>query len=319
MGNKICIIGVYFGKLPAYVTLWLKSCAHNPTIDFFLFTDQALCDLPQNVKCHAMTLERMKELADRALDLDTCLDRPYKCCDFKSVYGLVFRDYVSSYDYWGCCDFDLIFGDIQGMCDHYHLYEYDRFLGLGHLSLFRNTEQVNRRYMCNGGSVDYIKAFTEPNGAAFDEIPGLTSIYLRNGFPIFLNRIFVDIASIYHRYRIIEIYPYDDVPKNYKQQLFYWENGKTYRAYYEKGSVKTEEYMYIHFKKRPNFEVTFDPTKENAFYITNRGFFPKDTEATKEIMSELNPYPGWLYEKYEKIANDWREIWCKVKRRLKRG
>ena len=91
-----------------------------------------------------MTLVKMKTLAQNVLGFDVCLDRPYKCCDFKPIYGLIFKEYVSEYEYWGHCDFDLIFGDLQSFFDRYDLYKYDRFIPLGHLSLYRNTDEVNR-------------------------------------------------------------------------------------------------------------------------------------------------------------------------------
>jgi len=318
MGNKICVIGVYFGKLPAYFPLWLTSCKHNPTIDFVLFTDQSLENLPKNVLNHPMTLEKMKSLADQALGLNTALDRPYKCCDFKAVYGVIFQEFISDYDYWGCCDFDLIFGDIQGMCDRYDLYRYDRFLGLGHLSLFRNTPEVNNRYLCDGGLVNYITAFTTPKASAFDEVPGLTRIYIKNNFPIFLKRIFADIAIVYHRFRVVDVYPYDTPPKNYRYQVFYWENGKVFRAFYSNGKLQTEEYMYVHFKKRPNFPVSFDADRTKAFYITNKGFFPKDAEITKEIIHEMNPYLGCVYETFENLLYASKKLWGRVVRSLGR-
>ena len=319
LNNRICVIGVYFGTLPAYFPLWLRSCELNPTVDFLLFGDQLPQDVPENVKCHPMTLEKMRGLAREALQLEVCLDRPYKCCDFKGVYGLIFREQAADYEYWGCCDFDLIFGDLQGMFDRYELYRYDRFFGLGHLSLFRNTEEVNRRYLCSGGSVDYITAFTGSKGTAFDEFPGLTAIYRENGFPIFLKRIFADIAMVYHRYRVVEVYPYDEVPKNYREQVLYWEDGKVYRAYYEGGEIRTEEYIYVHFKKRPNYPVDFDAGSVKAFYITNQGFVLKDGPVTREAMQKLNPYPGRMFEMREKLRFDWQHLLGKIKIRLGRN
>lgn len=38
--NSICVIGVYFGSLKNYFSLYLKSCEFNQRIDFLIFTDQ---------------------------------------------------------------------------------------------------------------------------------------------------------------------------------------------------------------------------------------------------------------------------------------
>lgn len=40
--NSICVIGVYFGSLKNYFSLFLKSCGSNQKIDFLIFTDQSL-------------------------------------------------------------------------------------------------------------------------------------------------------------------------------------------------------------------------------------------------------------------------------------
>ena len=165
--NKVCVIGVYFGAFPNYFPLWLKSCENNPTVDFLLYTDQDLTDLPSNVFNHKITLREMKTKAEQALGFEVSLDKPYKCCDFKIVYGLIFKEDVCKYDYWGHCDFDLVFGDLQEFFDEYQLMQYDKFLPLGHLSLFRNTEEVNQRYMCKGSSKDYQTVFTSPDFYAF--------------------------------------------------------------------------------------------------------------------------------------------------------
>lgn len=37
--HKIAFIVPYFGKLPNYFNLWLKSAKMNPQVDVFFFTD----------------------------------------------------------------------------------------------------------------------------------------------------------------------------------------------------------------------------------------------------------------------------------------
>ena len=318
MDQKICIIGVYFGKLPNYFPLWLKSCEHNPEIDFFVFTDASVEQTPKNVNIIPLTLEQMKARAQSLFDFPIRLEQPYKCCDYKPLYGLIFSDYISQYHYWGHCDFDLVFGDLQRLLTEHNLYAYDRFLPLGHLSLYRNTDEVGLRYMRNGSAYDYKHVFSTDDSCVFDEMPGMTAIYRKNHFPMFTKRVFVDIATVYHRYRIIENYALDVKPVNYKDQIFYWENGKTYRAYYANGKLYTEEYLYIHFQKRPNFTVSFDVQSTRAFYITNTGFYPKTGAVTRQIIHELNPYPGKWKELYEKTRRWIRDKAKAIKRRWQR-
>lgn len=42
MDNRIGIVGIYFGKLPNYFSLWVKSCSANHSIDFHVITDDIL-------------------------------------------------------------------------------------------------------------------------------------------------------------------------------------------------------------------------------------------------------------------------------------
>ena len=110
--NKTVIIGVYFGKFPEYFDLWLKSAKYNRNVDFLIFTDQKMKVNIQNIRFIEITIQDMEKLASKKLEIEINLKRPYKCCDYKPVYGIIFEDYIKKYEFWGHCDFDMIFGDI---------------------------------------------------------------------------------------------------------------------------------------------------------------------------------------------------------------
>ena len=315
--NKICVIGVYFGKFPNYFSLWLKSCAYNPNVDFLIFTDN---DLPstENVKFYPMTLQEMQKRATAVLGFEASLGKPYKCCDYRVIYGLIFEEYLKGYEYWGHCDFDVIFGDLESFFEKFDLYKYDRFLALGHLSLYKNTKEVNERFKEEGVEPSYKDVYATDKGFAFDEINGMPSYYLKKGYPIFTKNIFSDISSLHHRYRRSEFYLLEKKPQNYKYQIFYWDKGRIYRAYFLKGNIYDEEYIYIHFRKRPNFTVEFDVDTVDSFYITNQGFIPKTGEVNKEIIKKLNKYHGALYEGLEKFSFWWKRKWTGLMRRIKK-
>ena len=310
---KVCIIGVYFGKLTSFFPLWLRSCACNPSVDFLLVTDQALSELPPNVHLLPMRLSEMKTLADETLGMETALTTPYKCCDFKPVYGVIFAKWLSGYDYWGCCDFDMIFGDLASFFERFHLENYDKFLPLGHLALYRNTPQCNARYRLipkSGNS--YLASFTNPNTTQFDELGGINAIYLENGFPFFRERIFADISKSVRRLMLVEDYP-DAHEKNYRDQIFFWENGKVFRAFYEKNERKTEEFIYIHLKKRNLPAPDFDIEKTACYLITAEGFGPYNAEAlTKAEIRRRNRSYGRLAERFE------RGVVYRVRKKLRR-
>lgn len=319
MENKICIIVAYFGTFPRYFPLWLKSCENNPTVDFLIVTDVTIEKHPFNVIVYNTTLESIKNKASSILGFEVSLMRPYKMCDYKPMYGLLFSDNLKEYDYWGHCDVDLIFGDLKYFFEKYDLYKYDRFLPLGHLSLYKNNEEVNNRFKCDDLNYNYEDVFTNNRSYAFDEFGGMTSLYATGGFPFFKKRIFADIASIYHRYRLIEEYLLDECPHNYPYQIFSWENGKCYREWISAGKLYREEYVYIHFKKRPNFEIDFNLKSTESFYITNIGFISKTRETDMNVIADLNPYKSELYEIGEYLKAKSQKTINSLKRKIKRG
>lgn len=305
--NKIALVVAYFGRFPNYYPLWVKSCSYNPTIDFWIFTDQIIEDLPANVKCVKMTLLEMKNRATKVLGFEAALSRPYKCCDYRPLYGLMFADFLQQYDYWGHCDIDLIFGDLQKFFNDNNLYNYEKFGMLGHLSLFKNNEKVNKAYMISNNHMNYRDVYTNEKNMFFDELCGISTIMKESRFKVFTKRIFVDIATMYHRYRIIDVYPLDNKPKNYKFQTFYWERGKTYHVYLKDGIICKDEYLYIHFQKRPNYQINPLLLSAKSFFITNTGFLAGSLETmVKEDFQKLNPYFGYIYELIEDIINSYK-------------
>ena len=292
---KVCIVGVYFGKLPNYFDLWLNSAQENPTIDFIVFTDEKRENLPGNVRFINFTLKEMQQLSSAKLGFNVCMERSRKCCDLKPAYGLIFEDYLKEYDYWGHCDFDLIWGDLRGFFNRYHLENYDKFLPLGHLSLYRNTDENNRRFMLEGADISYKTVFSDPGDFAFDEASGIYQIFEKNGFSMFNKRIFADISLMYSRYRLA----FDD--KNYDYQVFCWDNGHVFR-YYEDGGIKKDEFIYIHFKKRgalPVEEGCLCPG--TTFYITNRGFFPCNASIIdRDLIQKYNHFESQKFESIER-------------------
>ena len=290
---KVCIVGVYFGKFPNYFDLWLKSSVKNDTINFIIFTDQTNYENFSNVSFVHLTLEEMKVLACKKLGLEVCLERPYKCCDFRPAYGVIFEDFLNDFDYWGHCDFDLIWGDIRFFLEKYHLEKYEKFLPLGHLSLYRNTFENNRRFMLTGTSVSYKTVFTDIHNFAFDETCGVYQIYQKNGIACFNERIFADISKIYHRYRLA----LND--KNYNYQLFCWSNGHIYR-YYMDGDIKKDEFIYMHFKERGILPFDGNCVNAPSFYITYSGFYSCNISDIKmEDFQKYNTFEGTKKEKKE--------------------
>lgn len=312
--NSIAVICVYFGKLPSYYGVWQKSCEYNPSIDFLLFTDQIIPVHAKNIHVITMEFDDMKTLVDKAMGQHVALEFPYKMCDLRPMYGLIFEEYIQGYDYWGHCDMDMVFGDLQSFFDKYEIDKYDKFLNLGHLSIYKNTPEINQRFKCEGSRCgSWKKIISEREGHNFDEVVGIYQIYKANGFSVFDKRIYADIATVYKRFRCA----LKDI--NYDQQVYYWENGKTYRDYWVNGEKKTEEFIYIHFKRRVFEAPTFEPEMVDSFYIGPNGFSEKKGIATLETVKAINPFKGKAYERIEALLFDLRIQKKRITKKLKAG
>lgn len=294
---RIAIIGIYYGTFPNWMPYWLKSCQSNSSIDFILVTDIKDIEVPDNVRIIDMSLEDFKKLAEEKLKMKISLERPYKLCDYKPVYGVILSDYLKDYDYWGHCDFDLIWGDIRNFIEKYEIEKYDKFLPLGHLALYRNTEKCNNYYKLPGSKCgDYKKVFQSDNNFAFDETDGIYSIYKNNRLKMFTSRIFAEIKTFHKRFRLKKS------DKNYKHQVFYYEDGKIYRAYAEKDKIKIQEYIYIHFRRKLPADRLIKFGDIEDFYITNDGFIKKQKGVpTIGEIEKYNCNPGILIENFETI------------------
>lgn len=176
---NICVISVWFGRLPSYLPYFLKTCTANSFVDWILVTDQQLSAMPaDNIKVMAMSKTSFTDLASEQLGFNIYIDDPYKLCDFKPLFGKIFQDHLQSYYYWGYCDLDIIFGTISKQIQPLLVESpdiisfYQGFLS-GPLCLFRNTSTVVNLF---SQIPDYKTILQVPEHKAFDEhIPNRTA------------------------------------------------------------------------------------------------------------------------------------------------
>ena len=112
MNSKIAVITCWLGNFPPYFPLWVKSCEKNPEIDWLLIADRMpSCALPKNIIFYQMSMEDIQRRTQETLGLAGAgLTSPYKLCDFRPAYGLLFEKELSGYTHWGHCDIDLVWG-----------------------------------------------------------------------------------------------------------------------------------------------------------------------------------------------------------------
>jgi len=277
--NKICIVCPYFGPLPNYIDLVFKSCSYNKSIDWLIYSDcENYLFKTDNVKIVKCSLEEFRKKIQDRFDFKISLKTPYKLCDYRPAYGYILEDVLSEYDFWGHCDLDMVFGDIRGFCPDEVLSKYNKIFTRGHLALYRNTPEVNRYYKSKGTKTSYETVFSSSNSWGFDEMSGINQILREHNIPQYssVDRI-ADIGTLHYQFKLPSIII--NQLKNYRGQVFYWEDGHIWRAFIYKGEIFTNEFAYIHFKQRKFAVFDFDKQSNYlGFFITPEGFKGKETD-----------------------------------------
>ncbi len=284
--KKLVLIATYFGSFPNYFNIWLKSAEANKNITFLFYSD---CNtdnysIPENVKIIKMSFDEVVKKIQSKFDFKIVLDKPYKICDYKPAYGYIFEDEIKDFDYWGHFDIDTVLGDIQKFLPKD---DFDKIYQYGHLCIYKNTGANNRRFMLDGGQ-NYKDVFTTPIITVFDEVAGIENKFKILNIPTYTKTDFADITKRRHKFTLTNLNYNPDYPKtvNKKYQVFYYENNRVYRDYYKDGEIFTDEYNYIHFSSRKMPDHT---NGSDNFYITNKGFFPKNEKVTLQIINKYNP------------------------------
>jgi hypothetical protein len=136
--------------MPAF----LLSCRFNPDVEWRIFTDTAPPpEVPDNVQFVPLSLGAFNQRASAVLGFEVKImpDYVYKLCDLKIAYGEIFKEELEGFDFWGCCDIDLVWGDIRRFITPELLGMNDLITSrpvqiAGHFCLFRNMPEWNGLY-----------------------------------------------------------------------------------------------------------------------------------------------------------------------------
>lgn len=311
--NKVAMIIPYIGKFPKFLNTTLYTCSKNRNIDWYIFTDQSIENydaIYENIFFHKTTLENIKQKIEvvsgrRNIKCDT----PYKLCDYKPLYGEIFSDYLTDYDYWGYCDFDTVFGNLDEFLKVPLEKEYDKIGNWGHFTLIKNTPEINHRYMLsvkeNGQRLNLFDEMVKTNKVVhFDETAGINRIYRENGFESYDNQdLCGDIL-----YENLDLYSNDKRFVKASRMCFVWDDGKVYLVYKKHNQINFNEFGYVHLQKRKAFsDFISNMADVNSFVITTSGYH-QIADTSKETLefwmnqnhSPLNKRIEYLYNWYFK-------------------
>lgn len=253
---KIGIVVAYFGKLPGYYQLFLDSCKNNSNYYWIIFSDDITeYDYPENVYFVKMSFEECKKKVQSKFDFPISLQTPQKLCDYKCAYGMIFEEYLNNFDWWGHCDLDQIFGDLDKFITLDMLNKYDKLFSLGHLTLYRNTFDNNRIFMNKLNGVErYREVFSTERGCGFDEwLPSnVNEIYIQYNQKAYLENIGGDINPYKTVFELVnfDINDYCYKTEGITNSIFKIVDGCVYQIYEENGVLRRREFPYIHLQKR---------------------------------------------------------------------
>lgn len=267
--KSIGIILPYYGEFHNYFQMLINSMSMNNTIDFLIVTDiENNFKHGENVKFISMTLEDIRKRASKRFNMKCQLSKPYKLCDYKPAYGLIFEDLLAGYEFWGYCDPDCIYGNIRKFITENILEKYDRIMNLGHFTLYRNVHEVNAAFMdLTMPAYSYKEAFRTIGTVGFDERGSICCVYSKSNKKQYTDySIIEDIAPgnvrfASHNYTIMTPF------------IFKYDKGNLFVICKNDNSFELKETMYVHLQKR---KMGLDKSilNKDRYYIVPNSFLP---------------------------------------------
>ena len=295
--NKIRLIIPYFGILPKFFPYFLLTAKRNQKIDFLIYTDQKVDQFAilnaNNIEFVTLSFDELREKVQSKFDFKISLEKPYKLCDYKVAYGLIFEEELRGYDYWGFCDTDVLLGDIYHFLEEHNFFEndYARYGLLGHLQIFKNIEDVNRIFMSGKDlnyRLNYKNVFTSEHNFIFDEEKGIQILFEKSGFEQLQDKFFDDIDISHFSFREYG----EDEPKRY----YSWSQKHGLKSInLIDGQLVIKHPLYSHFQKRtiecPEFELI------ESFYVIPNKLVIGEELSIQEIEEITKNKFYWTYWK----------------------
>lgn len=319
--HSICVIAVYFGRLPSFFDLWKVSAARNGSIDFLLVTDQNVTSRDSNIHIHNTSFEDVRHQFQNIFPFDISMVSPRKLCDFKPAYGEVFAGLLDGYDFWAHADLDVIWGELRTFLTPEILVRSDRIFGGGHLSLYRNTHEINRMYQrtTSLNPLSYREVFSSPEDFAFDEWGprgnGMNAVWQEHKpARFYLDRMpYADIKVHTRGLRSVREGFGDDLDRRIERSkrnvAFSYRNGVLAQHWVgPNGEAGSQQEAYLHLQKRPLKRSDSVPHGCNEFAILppNR-LEPLPAEVTAEFLRkharEVGVYPHSIRVRYQNIRS----------------
>jgi len=173
---RLCMLAFYFGPLPPYFQLTLRSMGANEDVDWIIFTDQDVDRTPRNVRTERRSFDSFTDYVKSKFDFPLQVPRPYKLADTRPAFGYIFEDILEDYDLWGFSDLDIIFGQITKFLTPELVARYEKFFLRGHFSIYRNTVDARAWFRNENFGTTFREAMARPSIQYWDEWQGINKI-----------------------------------------------------------------------------------------------------------------------------------------------
>ena len=303
--SSVAVIGIQIGPWPDNIWLFLRSCGWNPSVKWLIFSDHDFpVDPPSNVKRIQASLGGLRERFSIILGRPVALEIPYKLCDYRPMFGEIFSDELAGFDFWGHCDFDVVFGRIREVLPVQALVDFEKLLVRGNFSLYRNTDRMNSLFRHVVPDANWRSVVATNRGCRFDEWLGIYKILLDRGIPIYNESVIADIDPRYYDLRLTHTDGF--VPQMLTQDQA---TGKlTLDRWLPDHGLVSEEKLLIHLQKRKFRPLPKDiSTSDLIAYEANgiRGLQPS-LRTDKAVALKVNPHRPLL------------DVWVFARRAIRR-
>lgn len=170
--QSICLITCYMGPLPNYFGMYVASCKKNNSFNFIVINDTiAQSSVDGNIQYIKWSLQDLNNFSSKRLNENINLKSAWKINEIKPLFGLIFKEDLAKFDFWGWCDLDIIWGDLRKFLNDELLSRYDVITSkvnwtAGHFTLFRNNAICNNLYARFNGVIELLNS---PTYYAFEE------------------------------------------------------------------------------------------------------------------------------------------------------
>lgn len=323
---KTLLIIPWFGKLPAIFPYWAASCGANAAdgYDWLLVTDQKEDIerqlLPKNINTLVLSFADFQKKVQKCFDFTIFLNRPHKICDFKPALGVIFREYLTGYDYWGYCDMDLVFGRLAFFLAAPMQNGYEKLLELGHLCLMRTTERMLIIFKeQRKGCLFYKDVYTTDRELTFDEDAWPRDAPLK-GFMTLCDKVGITTWKSPYCYSDVSINTYEIPPLNTERDgtchnvLYAIYDGKVICASLDdKGVVVENEKLYVHAQKR---RISCEAQDCSRFLMVPPGRIVTWQDNWRQNISKFTSggVSQWKFYAVRYLRKHYGYFWHKIKR-----